>query len=350
MTLSRTTIDDPKSVGDAGSLLGLHTLAARILVAAYIVTFAVVSWTDPPADGLWYEFAAWIVVSIGAISLISIPGDPLPIPAAIFLTVVGPIAINLNFVTTELPLEGHLQLWTLGASTAIYAYMAVRGRPLWAWIGMAATLVSCMVWTAMAGEGALYGLSISAINLAPLLMATFFAWTIRPAARSIFELRRQGTLRVAAEAAGIAILEERDARLAQLDELARPLLEQMAVPRPLTEDEQLAAKLVEARLRDSLRAPALDTPPIADAARAARSRGVDVVLLDDHGLDTAPPEVRAEIHHGVIEALTRACTGTVTIRVLPPDRDALVTVLHSTPDDTTRVEYGHNGQPLAPRL
>ncbi|MFP3670378.1 hypothetical protein SB717_35415, partial [Priestia sp. SIMBA_032] len=91
--------------------------------------------------------------------------------------------------------EGHLQLWTLGASTAIYAYMAVRGRPLWAWIGMLATLVSCMVWTATEGEGALYGLSISVVNLAPLLMATFFAWTIRPAARSIFELRRQGTLR-----------------------------------------------------------------------------------------------------------------------------------------------------------
>jgi hypothetical protein len=206
------------------------------------------------------------------------------------------------------------------------------------------------VWTAMAGEGALYGLSISVINLAPLLMATFFAWTIRPAARSIFELRRQGTLRVAAEAAGKAILEERDARLAQLDELARPLLEQMTESRPLTEDERLAAKLVEARLRDSLRAPALDRPPIPAVARQARSRGVDVVLLDDHGLDTAPPEVCTEICRAITDALIRADTGTLTIRVLPPHRDALVTVLHSTPDDTTRVEYGHNGKALAPRL
>ena len=77
MTLTRTTIDDPRSVGDAGSLLGLHTPAARILVAAYVITFAVVSWSDPPAGGLWYEFAAWIVVSVGAISLIAESGGGL---------------------------------------------------------------------------------------------------------------------------------------------------------------------------------------------------------------------------------------------------------------------------------
>ncbi|WP_020106320.1 hypothetical protein [Nocardia sp. 348MFTsu5.1] len=347
---SSNALDDPNEIQDAGSLLGLHTVAAQILVFAYVVTFAVVSWTDPPPGGFWYEFAAWFVVSIGAVALILIPGDPIPLSATLGLTVVGPIAINLNLVKTPLPLEGHLPLWALGASTAIYAYMCVRGRTLWAWIGMLTTLASCMVWTSAGGEGALYGLSISVINLAPLLMATFFAWTIRPAATSIFELRRQGTLRVAAEAAGVAILEERDARLAELDELARPLLEQMAMPQPLTEEVRLRAKLIEARLRDSLRAPALDTPKIEAAARLARTRGVDVVLLDDHGLDDTPPAVCAKIYRAVTDALDRADTGTLTIRVLPPQRDTLVTVLHSTPDAVTRLEYGHTGEVLAPRL
>ncbi|HEY9311943.1 hypothetical protein [Williamsia sp.] len=350
MTTPSTASDDPHEIQDAGSLLGLHTVAAQILVFAYVVTFAVVSWTDSPPGGFWYEFAAWIVVSIGAVALILVPGDPLPLSATLGLTVVGPVAINLNFVRTPLPLEGHLPLWTLGAATAIYAYMCVRGRTAWAWIGMLTMLASCMVWTAAGGEGAFYGLSISVINLAPLLMATFFAWTIRPAARSIFELRRQRTLRVAAEAAGAAILEERDARLAELDELARPLLEQLAQPHPLTPDVRLRAKLIEARLRDSLRAPALDTPRIAEAARQARTRGVDVVLLDDHGMDAASPAVCAEIFRAVAGALDRADAGTLTVRILPPHRDTLVTVLHSTPDDTTRLEYGLTGKALAPRV
>ena len=60
---------------------------------------------------------------------------------------------------------------------------------------------------------------------APLLMATFFAFTIRPLAAAIFELRRQSTVRIASQAAAAAVLEERDARLASLDALARPLLQ-----------------------------------------------------------------------------------------------------------------------------
>lgn len=350
MKASSITIDDPNTMSDAGSLLGLHTVGARILVVFYVATFGVVSWSTQPADSFWSELTAWLVVSVGAAALVLVPGDPLPLPVTLGLTIVGPVAVNFNLIGMPVPLDGHLQLWTLGASTAIYAYMCIRGRTPWAWIGMAAALASCMAWTGRTEQGVWYGLSISVINFAPLLMATFFAWTIRPAARRIFELRRQTTLRVAAEAAGTAVGEERDARLAQLDELARPLLERMTEPRPLTENERLAARLVEARLRDSLRAPALDTPPIADAARHARSRGVDVVLLDDHGLDTAPPVVCDEIFRAVTDALARADTGTLTIRILPPHRDALVTVLHSTPDDVTRLEYGHNGQALSPRL
>jgi hypothetical protein len=175
-------------------------------------------------------------------------------------------------------------------------------------------------------------------------MATFFAWSIRPAARHIFELRRQTTERVAAEAADAAILEERDARLTQLDELARPLLERLASCESLTDDDRLEATLREAHLRDTLRAPALTTPEISSAARATRSRGVDVVMIDDHGLDNAPATVRDRLLRHVLDALTDADAGTLTIRILPPRRAGLLTIVHRTPDNTIGLEYGLDGQ------
>src|SRR5690606_5010959 len=121
-----------------------------------------------------------------------------------------------------------------------------------------------------------YGLSVTLINIAPLLMATFFGLTIRPAARDIFLLREEGTERAAAEAAHRAVLDERDRQLVGLDSLVRPLLERLADPRALTDAERRACGLLEAQLRDSLRARSLAVPMVTAAARAARGRGVDV--------------------------------------------------------------------------
>lgn len=337
-------------VEDVRGLLGLRTTAARVVVAGYVATSALVAWSTLPPGGVWFEFAAWVVVSIGAVGLVRVPGDPLPTLATAYLTLSGPIAINLIFAVAPVPIDGLLQLWPLAASTAIYTYMCVRGRTVWAWIGMATVLASCMLWAERTGQDAAYGLSMSAINLAPLLMATFFAWTIRPAAREIFALRRQATLRAAAEATATAVLDERDAQLTRLDELARPLLERITGANPLTEQERLDCQLLEAHLRDTLRAPILAVPQIGAAARAARARGVEVVLLDDHALDTAPGEVQDRVITAAADTLTKAHSGTLTIRILPPGRNVLATILHSTPDDIVRLEYGHDGHPLTARL
>lgn len=339
-----TSTTDP----DVYELLGLRTLAARLLVAAYIAAFALVAANTRPPGALWNELAAWLIVSLAAIALITVRGDRLPIPATVALTASAVVAANLIFVVVDPPVSG-LQMWPLSAATAIYTYMCVRGRATWAWVGMVAVLISYMIWAERTGLGWTTGPERTVANFAALLIATFFAWKIRPAARHIFELRRQTTLRVAAEAADTAILEERDTRLAQLEELTRPLLERLADGRPLTDDERLEARLLEAHLRDTLRAPTLATPAISTAAGQTRSRGVEVVVLDDHGLDDAPASVRDRLLGHVIDALTEAETGTLTIRVLPPGRDALLTILHCTPDDVVRREYGLDGTLRHPR-
>ncbi|GAB7520212.1 hypothetical protein TSUKUMMB_50930 [Rhodococcus sp. no. 34] len=201
------------------------------------------------------------------------------------------------------------------------------------------------IWSSTTGQGAMYGVSLTVINAGPVLMSTFFAYTIRPQARVIYELREQSTQRIASASASAAILEERDAQLDRLDVLARPLLERVASGVPLTTTERQECELLEAQLRDSLRATGLQQTDVIDAVRAARNRGVEVVLLDDHGMDGANADVRDRIHSSIVRELTAITRGKVTIRILPPRRTAMATMLVDT-EDVRRIEFDHNGMQL----
>ncbi|MGW0041823.1 hypothetical protein [Rhodococcus sp. NPDC003348] len=329
---------------DVRALLGLRSTAATVLVAAYVLTFLLLALsTSPGRDALWAELVAWLLVSAGAVAFVRTPGDPLPWGITVVLASVGPVATALVLSVVPVPIDKALQVWPLPASTAICAYMCLRGRTPAAWIGTVSCLVCCVVWAARTGQGAGYGLGMSAVNLAPLLMATFIGWTIRPAARDIFDLRDQTTIRVAAQAADTAVLEERDHQLRRLDTLARPLLEELSVATTISDGDRLACSLLEAHLRDAIRAPALGDPAIVTAARSARGRGVDVVLLDDGGMTTVSYGVRDRIHGAVVAALDAAVGGVLTIRVLPPGRGSLLTILHSDGDDVTRQQFGTDG-------
>lgn len=331
-------------IEDVRELLGMQTIAARVIIIAFVATFALLAWVTAPPDAFWQELIAWVAVSGAAICLIAVPGDPLPLPVTVALTVSGPLATTLVLSVVPVPITSFLELWPLSAATAVYTYMCVRGRTWWAWAGMIASLACCLLWAHRTGQGALYGLSVSAVNLAPLLMATFFAATIRPAARDIFRLRRETTARVADEAAERAMLQERDSRLDELDELVRPLLERLSVDAPIPDGDRLEAGLLEAHLRDTLRAPALATPSITTATAEVRARGVEVVMLDDQGLDGVDDDVRERLEQSVLESLNAAESGTLTIRLLPPGRAALLTVVHNTGGEVSRLEFGHDGR------
>ncbi len=336
--------DEPAAPGDIRALLGLQTPGAVGMVVFFIVAFALVGGMTAPAGGLWAEALAWALVSVGAVALIRAPGDPLSLPWTVYIALAGPMAAALVLPLLSADDLMILQLWPLSATTALASYMCARGRVLAGWASLLSAIGLCALWAHVIGEGAGYGLWVSVVKLAPLVMATFFAGTIRPAARDIFALRQASTVAVAQQAADSAILDERDRQLLRLDARARPLLERLADPRPLTAAECLECGLVEASLRDSLRARALDTPEVIDAAWAARVRGVEVVLLDDHGLSGAPGPVRERIVGQVVSALHRAEQGSITIRILPPGRRVLATVLHADGDDIVRTEYDQDGR------
>lgn len=330
------------SAGDVRDLVGMRTTAARVIVGLYAVVCVIVAvFGAREAATLWPFVPAVLVCCLAAYALIVVPGDPLPWSATIPLTAVGAMSCALVFAALPVPPpEGVALWWPMGMSTMIFTFMCVRGRTLAAWIGVLALIATSIGWAQITGQGAGHGLAISITNAAPVLMSTFFAWTLRPLARSIYLLRETSLQRSAEEAAAAAALAERDAQLARLDALARPLLERIASGEGLGPEERRAGVLLEAHLRDGLRAPVLQTAPVVEAVADARGRGVDVVMLDDHGMDTVPEPERDRIRQEIVSELRSVASGSVTVRVLPPGRRALVTILVRD-DSVRRIELGH---------
>ncbi|GCE39588.1 hypothetical protein Rhow_003112 [Rhodococcus wratislaviensis] len=330
---------------DVRDLLGMRTRAAHLMVGFYgaACSLLAVSMLTSVSHG-WPVVLASSLCTAGAIALVSAGGDPLPARYTAALTMIGPVSSALVLAVVPVPVANTLQMWPFGAATAIYTFMCVRGRTLCAWIGLTATVTTAAVWASLTGQGAGYGISVSVINIAPLLMSTVFAFTIRPLGKAIFTLRQQSTQRAATEAAASAILEERDAQLDRLDELARPLLERIASGTELSADELLACRLLEAHLRDGLRAPGLTDGITAAAARAARTRGVEVVMLDDRGMVNADAAVGRRLRAEVGGHLDGIVAGTVTVRVMPPGRSILATILVNDGDDVRRLEFDHEGR------
>ena len=340
MTGANATVSD---------LLHMHSTAARALAGLYAVTCVVLAaYNVDRVESVWPMAVAVLVCVAAAFVLVRVEGDPLPLRPALALMCTGAVSCGALFsVVPPGPTEQPVHLWTFGMSAAILVFMCVRGRTLLAWIGLILMLLTAAVWGATEGPGAAYALGVSVINAGPVLMGTVFAYTIRPLARSIYVLREQSTRRVARESATAALLEERDAQLDRLDALARPMLALLASGEALRDEDRTKCALLEARLRDMLRAPALQDPAVVEAAQAARLRGVEVVMLDDKGMDDTPASVCHRVHRAVADCLDTVWTGSATVRVLPPGRTALVTVLLRGDAEVRRIELDREGRSVS---
>ncbi|HLS75762.1 MAG TPA: hypothetical protein VK083_03080 [Nocardia sp.] len=339
--------DRPAPVRDARTLLGMDTEPAWAVAAFYLcalAALAVTSWGELPRR--WPVVLALAIVTAATVVLLAAREDPLSRPLTVALALSIPLGSALVLFNLPPDPDPMAMTWHFGGGSVTATFLCVRGRSPAAWIGLCAMVAVSAAWASHAGYGAGRGLEMSVINFGPLLMSTFFAYTLRPAARQIFQLHEESLRQAAADAAATAALEVHREQTAGLDRIVRPMLDRIAGPEPLDERDRAECRLVEAQLRDNLRAPALSVPAIAAAARAARARGVEVVLVDDRGLDDAAPAVRSRLIAQITTELAGALAGSVMVRVLPPNRRLLATVVVDGPDGgIRRVEIGRDGRP-----
>lgn len=311
---------------DLSAIIGMQSPSAGLLAVGLLVVYLVLGLTGSGVTSPGSYVLAMALLGVSGLLVLIAPGERMDWRATAVATVLPSAAMLVGAVATEdRPGMAHATL--TGGVVTVLAFICVRGRLGSAWAGF---LLSVAVTVFAAQIGGPNPALVAAVmpNTAVLLLATFFEVMVRPRAEQIHALRRQTERQVVAQAAAQGAMEVRERQLAYLEQRARPLLEQIALDGALDPPRIAECGLVEAALRDRIRAPGLELLDIAAEVWAARARGARVVLLDD--LRATDDEVAARLQllrAETVAALGRAGAGDgVTVRLLPPGRDLLATL------------------------
>lgn len=332
-----------RSLSASMESVGARAIAAGLALVHFILLVyecAVHSyWHWPPAA------LSFIALLPPAVLLLKTWPDALLPRWVARLTVVVIAAVNFlvlpQIITTGWP--GYAS-WCTGAGSDLSRGLLMRGRPVYAWAGSAATTLATAYWVISTGR--------------PLLMIftymlghyfTLVSW------HGVAHLSTRATTQIAATQRETARLqaqqhahEEADrimtSRMASVRQRVTPLLTQIADGKAPTPKLCSQAYLLEAELRDEIRAPFFTGTSIVTSAQAARRRGTEVILLDDSGDNTTiDDQVRTNAVNYVTKFLNVTQSNRVVIRLNPPRRPTLLTIV----TDDTRYRLDRQGELIA---
>jgi len=232
-------------------------------------------------------------------------------------------------------------LWCTGAGTDLCCVLIIRGRPRQAWAGIGMITVMVGYWVVATGRPLLM--------VVTYMMGHYFMIT---AWQGIAHLSTRATAQIAVTQRETARLqaqqrahEEADrimtSRMASVRQRVTPLLTQIANGKATTPELRNQAYLLEAELRDEIRAPFFTGTSIVTSAHAARRRGTEVILLDDSGDNTTIDDhTRTNAVNYVTKLLNITQSNRVIIRLNPPRRPTLLTIV----TDDTRYRLDRQGE------
>ena len=254
-----------------------------------------------------------IILYIVAIiaSMVFYRGPDLPMPQAIFnLTVAALVPLLTNTNLDPKTADMYSTWYVIGIAT-LMATTAVRQQKLIAWIGTAILVLQVISWA-----GFIAGVQTGLIGA---IMLVFSGHTIsiglRNAYRDTMAFTKLALDTQKEKVVNAAASQERRARLDTALRGALPMLNQIKNQHgKLSAEQKQEARLLEASLRDEIRGRGLMTPAIRSAAQKARLRGVEVVILDEGGLDDTSEGNRSEILAKVAAAFEDVHEGRITLR------------------------------------
>jgi len=298
---------------------------ARAVIGVYFATNVMLAiWT---LDGVRSPGPTLVALAVFAAVCVAAgldTGDKLAATTTILILVAGPLMSVL--VSWNLLYGGYTQ-WYFGAGTVGLFYLGLRGRIALSWIGYAVLSATILIWGTTTDIGFSNAVVLVARQVPILIVGTLFATGLRRTGDEIEKVTAAASMGAIAEASAAAARNERDQRLTELGGFATDLLEKLASGAPITPADRVEFAVAEAEVRDSVRARSLRLPEVVTAAREARRRGVEVVLLDDGGPAARDPDALAAVAAALSTALDAATDGRVTARLLPPGRDALATIV-----------------------
>ncbi len=282
-----------------GGLFGLyHAVLGAFWLSSY----------SAPTIGA-FAIAIYVLAIVTTLGLYK--GARMPAPQAwanLFVAVTLPMLVNPLIVGAW---HNTFATWYVGGLGVLLAATAVRRHRTIAWFGTAVVAFQCVQW---GGFRAVFDSGI--IGMALLVAAgQALSIGIERASSDVAELNELARREATAAAATTAQRLERKERAQLALSSSLPMLERIVESGGrLTDAERESARLGEAGLRDEIRGRALVNERVREAVRNARIRGVEVVLLDEGGLDTAEPELVARMLGDVASAIDGVSSGRVTVR------------------------------------
>lgn len=306
-------------------MIALTSRGARIFIWLFFLTSASLAiWTLPDVRSPWPTLGCLVLLAGVALALTLDTGNRLSLLVTFLAMSFGPIAVAA--ISWQIIEPGYSQ-WYYGAATVVLFFVGLRGRIALSWVGFVLMAIPFAIWGATTQTGLASALGLTARQAAIVVVGTLFAFGLKRTAEQIARLATDTSARATAEAANRAKAAERSERLAALDELATPLLVRLVGETELTATEREELAIVEAALRDGLRARSLGVPAVVDAARQARRRGVSVTLLDDSTAGSLSPDDLERATEATAAALRDVRDGQVTARLLPSGRDLVATIV-----------------------
>ena len=230
-----------------------------------------------------------------------------------------PLAINSQLDPTHL---GDYATWyVLGVGTILGA-TAVRGRRVFAWTGLGVLVAEIAWW---GGVGSLASTGLPGV-LSLIVTGHAVSIGIERAVKAARELNEKAAQTAAETAAVAAAGDVRSQLLEKTLSRAMPALNLIAALGGVLNDSQKReAQLLEASLRDEIRGATLLNDQMRAAIKAARERGVEVLVLDEGGLDDLDEAQRSELLARASASFESVVEGRLTIRS-PKGEDWRITV------------------------
>lgn len=320
-----SAIDSLGQVGAAGRP-GVRA-GAVVAVTLFVLTQATVAAVAASASASAADATSTLLVFAGILLAAALTLPRLPRSAARNAAAVVILAVTVlgGLLTTPAPLT-YGSAWFIPAAGFVLVAVALNARPALAVGGALAVLTMLAVDAGVRGGDPVQLLSVGVRTATMVGLGTLLAVTIVRMQRAARSSALRAARAVEQGEWDAAARREIDAHAAAMDEFAGPLLTRVAAGEPLGDLDRSRARAIEGRLRDEYRAGRLQHAPLVDAAMRARSRGVDVVLLDDAGdtvLDAAAVERVAAWMCDQVEGSRERFVG----RLVPAGRGILAQVV-----------------------
>jgi hypothetical protein len=209
----------------------------------------------------------------------------------------------------ELSARGSHATWYVTGIGALMCITAYRRQTLAAWTGLIITLVETLIW-----GGLDFFWSAGLVGAIGLVAAghavSIGLYRAEQQTRDFLATMKDSQ---SVRAKEVAIRAERSIRTAATMSLARPILEKIAGG-VISKQDQQNARLLEAALRDEIRGRNLLNDQLRASILAARVRTVEVVLLDEGGLEDLVSARAEAIRNRLARELNQINQGRVTIR------------------------------------